>query len=429
MADELHPSDQRLSELLDELHAPPSMSYFADRIPAQARFGGAAVSERRRGWRDGAGAVLVALAVAGAVTWGYFNLRGARPALVMVTSAWHVVATPHALTLNSIACIHLGGCWAVGTGIEHNSGAGWTAVPSPTPTGGVLNSITCVTESDCWAVGAVQSTYAARPLIEHFSGSAWVVVSGPDMAPGSNGQVIVFDAVTCVTSIDCWAVGTAGQEGGSAAQPLISNYSDSGWRVTSGPRIAGPGSNLNAVTCVSGDDCWAVGKQGTEPLVEHYASGGWSVFHGPQLTSLGGGLSAVTCVGAGECWAVGSSGAGISEQPLIERYAGGQWMIVSSPRITAPNGAELDSVACTSSLACWTVGDFPGAAIAAPAQFPSPSPQHEPATSTLLERYSVAGWTAVTSPPTADSSALTSVTCAGATQCWAVGGSLIATTS
>jgi hypothetical protein len=430
MHDDLAPEELRFSELLDELHAPRAVSHFTDRITDEYPFAGGVVSGRGRVRRDSIGAVFVAVVVAGAVTWGYFNLHGARSPQASEASAWTVLPTPHDLALNSIACVSAGGCWAVGNGIEHYSGSRWTTVPSHVPAGGVLRGVACVTESDCWAVGGVQSAYTARPLIEHLVGAGWTVASDPELAPESNGQVTVFDAVTCVGSTYCWAVGSSGQEGGSADQPLVANYSATGWHLAASPRLAGPGSDLNAVGCVGPDDCWAVGNQGADPLVEHYASGTWSVFASPQMTSLGGGgLNAVSCVSAMECWAVGYTGAGVTEQPLIEAYANGRWTSVLSPRITSPNGGQLDGVACPSPQICWAVGDYSGTAIAEPVQSPSPTPGTMVATSPLIERSSPAGWAVALGPSSTASSPLGSVSCSKATQCWSVGGSIIATTS
>jgi hypothetical protein len=72
--------------------------------------------------------------------------------------------------------------------------------------------------------------------------------------------------------------------------------------VTPPPTPAGDGNDLRAVTCVSAVDCWAVGSGLSGTLIDHYTGGAWSVVPSTSHNAL---LYAVTCVGASDCWAVG----------------------------------------------------------------------------------------------------------------------------
>ena len=88
------------------------------------------------------------------------------------------------------------------------------------------------------------------------------------------------------------------------------------------------------------------------------------------------------------------------------------WTIVSSPNLVIAHD-RLSSVTCTSASQCWAVGDYVNASNAS---------------QTLIEQWNGSSWSIVSSPnpsPNGNSqveySYLYSVTCASASQCWAVG--------
>jgi len=288
--------------------------------------------------------------------------------------------------LSGVACVSSGDCWAVGTpitnggfgsgtttggGVESYSGGTWTSVPSPSPTGSAwtdLSAVACASASDCWFVGdyGKESEGPDQPLVEGDDGGAWSVVSPPLPTGAVEGAL---SSVACQSTGDCWAVGYFSDTNGEPYQPLIEHYSAGAWTVTAGDLPAGDDNGmLSAVSCAGASDCWAVGEgspqisDSTSALIEHYEGTGWSVAPSPAPTGASGvgagtSLSGVTCVGVSECWAVGDQTTG---------------------------------------------GDKGGV--------------QEP----LIEQYTVGGWTIVDSP-TPDDDGLVGVTCAGATECWAVG--------
>jgi hypothetical protein len=156
-----------------------------------------------------------------------------------------------------------------------------TTSPSPPPTfpDYALNGVTCLSASDCWAVGVSSSVNGTtQPLIEHYAGSSWAMVSTPKSNPGS------LSGVTCLSAADCWAVG--GSANFPPSQPLIEHYAGSSWAIVSTPSPS-PGGGLTAVTCVSAGDCWAVGFSISgngpgEPLIEHYAGSRWAIVNSPN---------------------------------------------------------------------------------------------------------------------------------------------------
>jgi hypothetical protein len=339
--------------------------------------------------------------------------------------AWQVATVPGILGLTGVSCVSSADCWAVGgSTIERYSGSAWTAVSNPTPVTGEISSAglvsdACVAADDCWAVGSVGilGGSASAPLIEHYDGAAWTIATGPATPAEVAGDGISLDAVTCVSAADCWAVGQDRRDGGSDVQPLVVAYDGTSWNLVATPSLSGAYNLLEAISCPGPADCWAVGQAGSAPLIEHLAGTRWSIAASPQGVSA---LAAVTCVDADECWAVGDTSV-TNSQPAIAKYSGGAWTVVPSPQVDGTfgagvDGAGLDGIACTSAGSCWAVGNTvggpgwtPGAAHAEPA-YP------------LIERYSAGEWT-VESGPTlvATGGELRAVACAPAGVCSAVG--------
>jgi hypothetical protein len=187
-----------------------------------------------------------------------------------------------------------------------------------------------------------------------------------------------------------------------------------GWSIVSNSTTAAENSGLTAVTCVSADDCWAVGGSATGTLIEHYGDGGgWTAVSSANATDgAKGELQAVTCAGAGDCWAVGVSLTATSgAQTLIEQYQGSGWSVVASPNPADGSGPQLNSVSCDGAGDCWAVGWF----VDAPGSTRTESP--------LIEQDQGSGWSIAPSPNLSSNSdtQLQAVTCVSAGACWAVG--------
>jgi hypothetical protein len=374
-----------------------------------------------RTWKD-----TVVGAVAGLLVLG---LALAAVVIVVVifgriqAGGWHLARTGDLGAASSVSCVSSTDCWAVGFGIEHLSGGAWTSVSSPSLGGdaaGSLSGVACPTADDCWAVG--QNLTTEQVLVEHDAGGAWTLAREAE----ARVQLGELNAVTCVGPTDCWAVGDLERQSDPEFEPLIEHYSGTAWSVISSPAPQSGGS-LSGVTCVGQDQCWAVGGWAGPPLVEHYSGGRWTVATTPALPSSGD-LSAVACPDANECWAVGHTGAeyadgGPAEQPLVARDSGGGWSVVPTPRIDASTGAELLGVACQSSASCWAVGELPAevsfGAVAVDGSVTPPAGALPP----LIEHGVGAGWSVVDGPAIPGGSGwLDALTCLPAGDCWAVGG-------
>lgn len=232
--------------------------------------------------------------------------------------------------LSSISCVPSGDCWAVGSItsqlqsepyeeplIERFSDGTWRVADTPqlAEPAGWLSAVTCADADDCWAVG--QTPNNGQALVERYSEGAWTVVSSPTLSEGG-----MLNAVACTEPTDCWAVGSTNRKGGAQAtyipEPLVEEFARGAWTVAATP--AKDWGALAGVACISSSQCWAVGSVNEvvglstmasspspslpPPVIERFEDGRWALVTAP---STPGELSGVACGWNGHCWAVGSA--------------------------------------------------------------------------------------------------------------------------
>jgi hypothetical protein len=188
-----------------------------------------------------------------------------------------------------------------------------------------LYAVGCADTDNCYAVG--QDSGSADTVL-YFDGSLWttqpvtgstgrvlrsvsVVDATHAVAVGDNGETVRkngtnwalmtnsstrnLTGVSCVSINQCFAVG----DRISASAPYVTQSNSSAvWSALS-LTISGA-ENLNGIYCNSANDCWAVGDAG---FILHNVNGTWSRVTVPSETSN---LNAVTCAGANNCWIVGA---------------------------------------------------------------------------------------------------------------------------
>jgi hypothetical protein len=351
----------------------------------------------------------------------------------VLANGWAIVASPDAVgsitgdELSATTCASATQCWAVGqylvgtgteqTLIEEWDGASWTTVGSPDINDGgtqsnSLSAAACATSTECWAVGQHDSG-TEQTLIEEWNGGSWVVVDSPST---NATQTNSLNSVFCETSTLCWAVGEYHSNTG-AYQTLVEQWDGTSWAIVASPNT-GPShdDSLNAVTCASSTECWAVGGDGgaQQPLIEEWTGTSWTVVSSPHVgSSINNTLFGVTCASTTDCWAVGSYGAGANGlNTLAEQWNGASWTVISTPNPSTTYSNHLGSVTCFALTECWAVGSY----------------NTSGGSSTLVEEWTGAAWTIVSAPDAADSNSLYGVTCLSATGCWAVGASSVAGT-
>jgi hypothetical protein len=227
--------------------------------------------------------------------------------------------------------------------------------------------------------------------------------------------------VSCVAATDCFAVGYTTFPSANGFTSRAARWDGADWSVQPLPPTSAPQSNeLNGVSCVSAEQCTAVGDVsapgiGTAPLTqatlaEQWNGTTWSIR--PTLNEPGANtteLAAVSCPAATACIAVGwfqpeitggnGQAATGSPAPFSEAWNGSRWEMLPMPAV----GSMLGSVSCTSPTACTAVGgNGPDA---------------------LIERWNGFVWSVQQAgvPNGSHGDLLTGVSCAALTACTAVG--------
>jgi hypothetical protein len=243
----------------------------------------------------------------------------------------------------------------------------------------------------------------------------WSIVSSPNTTATDHNYL---QAVTCLSASDCWAVGH--YIIASVNQTLTERWNGSSWTIVPSPNSSTTQTNyLNSVTCMSTSDCWAVGyyyNNGsiTQTLIERWDGTSWAIVPSPNTSATRNNfLYGVTCASASNCWATGGYYTGSVNQTLIERWDGTSWAIVSSPNGSTTDQNVLYGVTCASASECWAVGFYLSRLNSILAGV----------NQTLILRWDGSSWTispSANSLPIQDNH-LFSVTCTSATECWAVG--------
>lgn len=214
-----------------------------------------------------------------------------------------------------------------------------------------------------------------------------------------------LSSVSCTAVQQCLAVGAyraRGSTTGSAA--LIASWNGERWSSQS---LASPdGITLRSVSCAAQDRCAAVGWAKTTtltmaPLVLQWNGSGLQSFTPPISSDAT--LSAISCSEAASCLAVGHQG----RSPLALRLQNGRWSNLSPPMPPDARSGRLDGVSCVSPFDCTAVGALTAAT--------------EPA-SALIEHWNGTTWLPQTVPQLGGAAGtLTSISCASAVTCVAVG--------
>jgi len=143
-----------------------------------------------------------------------------------------------------------------------------------------------------------------QPVFLHFDGGSW-----RNETNVSNSYNAGVNAVECISSSDCWAVGNKNNrslhwDGNSWGETNSANYNN----------------ELYEVVCTASNNCWAVGNKSN--TVNHYTGG--NTWNQPS-TPYGQALRGVTCRNSNECWAVGDK----SQSAL--KWNGSSWVEQTTP--------------------------------------------------------------------------------------------------
>jgi hypothetical protein len=251
---------------------------------------------------------------------------------------------------DSVAAVSPADAWAVGglyannvlfgvtsdgALIEHWDGTAWSIVPNPAlnQPGAVLRSVSVVSPSDIWAVGQQgnpdQVTYSGdTPLIEHWNGTSWTVVT----APAASTPSFLF-AVSGDSATDAWAVGYQTEVGTSTLIPLVEHWDGTSWTTVTLPASVAGVDGLIGVYAASPDNVWAIQGGFSAPLTPggrpatflHWDGTTWSAVSGPgpRAYGLAYQYEAISGDRSGDVWAVGAQFSSYTDDftPLIARLS------------------------------------------------------------------------------------------------------------
>jgi hypothetical protein len=235
--------------------------------------------------------------------------------------------------------------------------SGTTGLPIATvqaDVAGPLTSVSAVAANDVWAVGKTTTTFGlAAPLVERFDGMSWRVVTS---APLPAGDTAATNAVLARASDNVWIVGARFHQtnSGIVTTPLIEHFDGRAWSVVSSPNMSG--GTLQAISATSPSDLWAVGTVGgftSHNLIEHFDGTKWTVVPSPTVSAspTHDSLFAVSADALNDAWAVGTAGRGDTLTGELLRWNGTAWVVT-----TAAAGMTISGIRALSPTNVWAVG-------------------------------------------------------------------------
>jgi len=321
--------------------------------------------------------------------------------------AWRNVSSPGPATaLYGIGIVSANDIWAVGINyttslakmlIEHWNGTQWSIVPGPNVGTDVayLFKVSAVSANDIWAIG----TRNSRTLALHWNGAAWSIVATPN--PGTNENYL--QGLKAVSANNVWAVGYF--RSGAPYQPLAIHWDGTSWSIVATPNPGTSSNVLTSVDAISANDIWAVGyaiaegASRAQTLTMHWNGSSWSEVQSGFFNQL----NSVSAVSSNDVWAVGSVGL----YQITVHWNGSSWSEVPTPDV-ANDSIYLNEVDAISSNDVWAVGYYQSLEVGDNV--------------TLILHWNGTQWSVVPSQPTGTSpNFLYAVAAVSATNVWATG--------
>jgi len=287
----------------------------------------------------------------------------------------------------------------LGLTVQASAATGWTVVTPPVSTG-ILTGSYALSDTDAWAVGY----YGADPIALNWNGTAWSSVSTP--APSGSTPDWAFESVAASSASDAWAVGQQ-SAGTKIHDSLYEHWNGTAWSVVTGPDEGvltavldfSPANawafadfsvlhwNGTAWSVVSGavpalqvsadgpDDIWGVSR---DAMVTHYNGTSWS---STTLSTSDGTpvFEGVAALSPTDVWVAGTNGTGA----LLDHFNGTSWQQVTLPSSFSAYG--LNAITAQSDSDVWVFSNT-----------------GSPSVPLLLANYNGSSWTTSTSPLPSD---------------------------
>ncbi len=265
--------------------------------------------------------------------------------------------------MGGVAAIAPDDAWAVGltlnetTIAEHWDGTAWTIVPTPNP-GGIndaLVTVSAISSSDVWAAGDDElADSTIQPLFDHWDGTAWTQV--PE-APGTEQGGGVINSISAQSSTNVWAAGYEGTQVAGQYLPLVEHWDGTTWALVTIPEPANATAPiLKSIVAIGPSDAWTVGNDPVGPtasFVEHWDGTAWTIvqqLQGSYFQWAVAGLSTTDVWTVGDTTHVGQT----TPSAFIQHWDGAKWKSLPVPK--HGYGTVLQSTAEVSPTSIWAVG-------------------------------------------------------------------------
>jgi hypothetical protein len=284
--------------------------------------------------------------------------------------------------VGGVSCVAVHSCVAVGNYVEASGrqvtlawiwdGTKW-AVSSPSnPVGGssdVLSSVSCSTVDLCAAVGSymtdVADQFQSVALAESWDGATWSIQSVPTPS-GAASSAFALDSVSCTSAGICAAVGWDGPYYAEYdSQQLVAQWNGATWTSATLPPLTDSfEAMLTSISCSAATTCVAVGNvetySGQAPLVENLNGTTWTNQAAATVSTGPTTFSAVSCPSTTSCTAVGTEDDYATDAvvPLAEAWNGAAWTVQKVPSPKHSMDASLVAVSCPASGSCWATGAY-----------------------------------------------------------------------
>jgi hypothetical protein len=162
---------------------------------------------------------------------------------------------------------------------------------------GIFTAISAAAANDIWAVGSGLSNGQRgcgldnSILVEHWNGSRWSSV--PFAKPANAGFNFSFNSVVAVAANDAWIVGgyeTIATKSHTFFAPVIEHWDGARWSIVSSPAIS-THTGFTDVAAVRGGPAWVVGQaelsNGAGPtVIEQWSGSQWAAVGSPSPGTL-----------------------------------------------------------------------------------------------------------------------------------------------
>jgi hypothetical protein len=240
-------------------------------------------------------------------------------------------------------------------------------VEAPLPSGynsAAFSAVSCPTARDCVALGyATDAAGKTLDFAETWNGATWA----PHAIAMPKGNVLDFDAISCVSATDCVLAGHSSVAGTASA--LIGTAYAGTWNGKSltAQKVPVPAKTstwLTGVSCVSKSRCAASGF-GLANAAETAGFGFTGTWNGKTWTTSKAPtpkgesvveLNGVSCATAANCAAVGLAGYASDSAEALS-YNGKTWARQAVPSPGKGKLDEFEGVSCPKAGDCVAIGE------------------------------------------------------------------------